>query len=111
VDCELEVQGHCEAECDKPEGALFCDGQYIDHEGKLENCVAALREKFDIEVDGYSSGSSSCSEGSCEAEGKAGGSVNCAVVDPGRAQRKPWAWLLVALAPLAIGLRRRAQSE
>ena len=46
-----ELSGGCEAECESPEGALFCDGQYIDHGGNLEECIASLKALFDIDVD------------------------------------------------------------
>lgn len=80
VDCEASLQGGCEAECDAPEGALFCDGQYVDHGGNLEECVNALKALINVEVEGYAYGESSCSGNSCEASGEAGGSVKCSVV-------------------------------
>jgi MYXO-CTERM domain-containing protein len=73
VDCEAELTGGCETQCSKPEGALFCDGQYVDAGNNLEECFAALKAIFDIDVD--ASGSASCEGNTCMAEGEV--SCNC----------------------------------
>lgn len=84
VDCKADLQGGCEAQCQRPEGALFCDGQYVDAGNNLQECVAALEAQLNIQVDGYAEGS--CQPGSCS--GEAGGSISCAV-DRGHGG---WAW-------------------
>jgi hypothetical protein len=75
--CEAKMQGGCETQCSKPDGALFCDGQYVDSGDHLQNCVNALNAVLNVKVSG--SASSSCTGNQCnaEAEGKAscGGSV------------------------------------
>jgi hypothetical protein len=70
--CVAELEGGCEAQCQKPEGALFCDGQYVDTGNNLDECVTALRRALDIEVEGYAQGSGSCMAGECTAQGEAG---------------------------------------
>jgi hypothetical protein len=75
VDCKAELQGGCEVECDVEQGALFCDGQYVDHGNNLEECIDSLRAVLNIEVEGYAE--AECSGNSCEAA--AGGSIACAV--------------------------------
>lgn len=75
VDCEAELTGGCKTQCTRPEGALFCDGNYVDVGNNLDECVAALKAALDIEVEGYAEGH--CSNGHCE--GEAGGSLSCAV--------------------------------
>jgi MYXO-CTERM domain-containing protein len=75
--CTADVQGGCEAQCQKPEGALFCDGQFVDA-SNLEECKAALKALFDIEV--YAEGSASCEGNTCQAEGEVGCSCTA---DPG----------------------------
>jgi hypothetical protein len=77
ADCKLDVQGDCEADCQTEEGALFCDGDYVDHGDNLANCVAAIEAVIDANVEGYAEGSSRCEGGTCEAKGEAG--VSCAV--------------------------------
>lgn len=101
--CTAELTGGCEVECDTSEGALFCDGQYIDHGGNLEECIDALRSLLNITVD--ASGSAACDGGSCKAEGQVG--VGCAT-SPGP-HHSNGAWLaLAAGALLGLGRRRRA---
>jgi len=75
VECKARLEGGCETACTRPEGALFCDGQYVDHGGNLEECITALQARYGIEVEGYAEGS--CQPGRCE--GEAGGSVSCSV--------------------------------
>jgi hypothetical protein len=72
VGCETELKGGCEAACSKPDGALFCDGQYVDVGEQLDQCVADLKSLFEIEVTGYAYGDAQCSNGECTAEGHAG---------------------------------------
>jgi MYXO-CTERM domain-containing protein len=66
-DCETTLKGGCETECQKPEGALFCDGQYIDHGGKLRECIDSLNTFLDSLVNVSASGSltSDCNDGVC----------------------------------------------
>lgn len=81
----------------KPEGALFCDGQYVDAGDNLQECVAALKALLDIHV--YAEGDAHCEGNTCYAEGRAG--CSCAASGaPGGA--------LTAFAGLAaLGLLRR----
>lgn len=98
VDCQASLSGGCEAECNG-EGALFCDNQYIDHGGNLQECIDSLRALLDIEVMGEASGS--CGNGRCE--GMASGSVSCSV-DP---QDRGLPIGALTLLLLGVGLRRR----
>jgi MYXO-CTERM domain-containing protein len=106
ADCVLEVEGGCEVACETREGALFCDGQYIDHKNNLEECAAALEAALDIEVEGHAHGESSCDGGRCTASGEAEASSNCSVVEPG-AERSTWGWSGLALALVGLCMRRR----
>jgi MYXO-CTERM domain-containing protein len=105
--CTAELTGGCELECDKPEGALFCDGQYIDHGGNLEECIAALESLLEINVDVSAQGSASCEGGSCEAEGKV--SAGCAMAPA--PQQDSSAWWLLGAAGLALGVMRRRRDS
>ena len=106
VNCQADLQGGCEVECSKPEGALFCDNQFVDHGGNLQDCIAALNGYLEVEVD--ASASAACSNGTCKAEAEAG--IKCAIANPGTPTNgSPW-YVFVAGA-LGIGLasrRRRA---
>lgn len=107
--CESEISGGCEADCQAPEGALFCDGQYVDHGGNLEECVASLKAVLDIEVDGYAYGEAECMGNTCTASGEAGASVSCAWL-PGAVRGAGSTGL--GTAPLLLGawLRRRRRA-
>jgi len=74
VSCRAELEGGCRARCRQPEGALFCDGQYVDVGQSLQECIDALRATFDVQVEG--SASAQCSGNQCT--GEAEGSVSCA---------------------------------
>ena len=109
AECEVDVQGGCEVECESQQGALFCDGQYVDHGDNLEECAAALRAALDIKVSGMTSGSASCTNGQCEAEGRAKGKVSsdCAVGRPGGRIGSGVLVLLGMGWVLALGVWRR----
>jgi MYXO-CTERM domain-containing protein len=76
LDCRTNLQGGCETACTQPDGALFCDGQYMDVGSQIDQCVAALEAAFQIEVTGYANGNAQCSGGSCTANAEAG--ISCA---------------------------------
>jgi hypothetical protein len=42
VSCTADIQGGCTAACDTPRGALFCNGQYVDVPGNVDDCLAYL---------------------------------------------------------------------
>jgi len=50
--CSAEIQGGCETDCDAPEGALFCDGQYI-AVSNFPGCLEYLSENFEIHVEAH----------------------------------------------------------
>ena len=71
AECKVDLQGGCEADCSEAGAALFCDGQWVDHNNNLEACLDALRGILDGEVEG--SASFECRPGECS--GADGGSV------------------------------------
>jgi len=104
-DCSAELSGGCEAECQSPEGALFCDGQYIDHGGNLDECIGALRSLLNIEVDVSATGNASCENGECTADGQVDASCS---MTPGPSRDAGLAWAsLAGLLGLAAFRRRR----
>jgi MYXO-CTERM domain-containing protein len=100
VDCEATLTGGCRAECQTEDGALFCDGQYVDHGGNLAECVSSLRALFGIEVTGYAEGS--CSGNMCS--GEAGFACTC-TADPDHRGRN--VALLTFGALFVFGVARR----
>jgi len=105
ADCEVDVAGGCKTACESEEGAIFCDGQYVDHGDHLDKCVTAIEAYIDAHVDGYAEGSSSCKGGSCMAEGKAGATSSCSLTSTSQSSRATW-MTLGALGLVAIRRRR-----
>lgn len=103
-ECKVDFENRCELQCERPEGALFCDGEFVDS-SDLEGCIAALEARLDIEVEG--SADARCEGNRCEAE--ASGSASCATAShPGGPE--PRSGLLVPLGMLLVGLvSRRAR--
>ena len=108
LDCEAEVTGGCMTQCEAMEGALFCDGQFIDTDN-LKECADALVALLDVEVDWSASGSSSCTDGSCMAEGQASVSSDCTVAHVGGGSGHTRAGLFGVVGLLGLGfvVRRR----
>ena len=101
VSCTAQAQGSCMAHCDTQNGALFCDGEYVDYGNNLDECVMALKDLLDIKVEGYAM--AECHDNSCEAE--AGGSVGCQVAGDGSSG--PGLIALLALFFFGAAARRR----
>jgi MYXO-CTERM domain-containing protein len=105
--CEGELKAKCEVQCKEPEGALFCDGQYIDRGNNAKKCIDALNAVLTANVDVSASGSSEgeCSGNTCEgsAEGKA--EASCATV-PGGPAGAGLALFGMVLAGAALARRR-----
>jgi hypothetical protein len=106
--CEADVEGGCKADCQKPEGALFCDGQYIDHNGSVQQCIDAIKAALPsvtIDVSAQSSGSCDSTTSSCM--GEASASASCAF-SPRRAGGGGLAGAFALFAALgAVCMRRR----
>ena len=107
--CKVDVQGGCKVDCEAHEGALFCQGQYVDHGDNLQECVDARRAYLDAHVEWEAEGSSSCANGSCMAEGKASASCSASPASMGAAPVGSAA-LLFGLSTL-LRRRRRARAR
>ncbi len=107
VSCETELQGGCEVACQKPEGALFCDGQFLDVGDQIDQCVAQLESLLQIKVEGYARGDAQCNGGTCTAEAEAG--VSCAQ-SPARSSSSA-AGILGAIAAFGLALGRRKNKK
>ena len=105
--CEADVQGGCKVRCQSQEGALFCDGQYVDHGDNLKMCVDSLRAVFNAHVEGESSGEAGCDAGSCRATGEARVSSDCSSLPPGSSPANVWILFALIGAMLAYVLRVR----
>ena len=102
--CEASLQGGCEAQCQEPEGAIFCDGQYVDHGNNAQECIDALNAVISANVDTSATGHAECKGNSCEAEGEASCSARMSPTVP----RGGAAAILAGFGlALALGARRR----
>ncbi len=107
--CTSELTGGCQAKCTAPQGALFCNGQYVDYGNNLQKCEQALQDALNIQVmaSGEASGTSSCdSTNGCQAQGQAKASVSCALAPDVTGSARS-GWILAALGLAAFGARRR----
>ncbi len=111
VDCEAELQGGCEAKCSRPEGAIFCDGQFVDDNGNAQECLDSIKAWLAANASFHAgaSGSAQCSGGSCTAEGEAEAGCGLGMVSPSAPTGTAYYLAgLAALAGIAVGkLRRR----
>jgi hypothetical protein len=89
-DCTAEMQGGCEVDCRQPEGALFCDGQYIAVQD-LPACMEYLLSNLDVEFEAEAEASftSSCSYAAAPIErGAAWGGLAALLVGLGFTRRR-----------------------
>lgn len=65
--CSADVQINCKAQCTKPSGGIFCNGQFV-NATDVDACIKYLATK-NLNVDVSARGSASCNGGNCNAEG------------------------------------------
>ncbi len=71
LSCFAELTGGCDVQCTKPDGAIFCNGQYV-NAAELQTCIVALAAEG-IEVDVSARGSVTCDLSGCDGEGSSTG--------------------------------------
>lgn len=106
VDCEASLKGGCEAQCQKPDGAIFCDGNYVDHGDNLAMCIDALDALLDVDVDASASAGGECAGGTCKANAEASVGTDCSV-SPVSQNGAVGALVLSGLVLLGFRRRRR----
>jgi hypothetical protein len=75
--CMAEASVNCKAQCTKPTGGIFCNGQFV-NATDVDACITHLATKLSIKVDASARGSASggCSSGNCGGEASGGAKVN-----------------------------------
>ena len=110
--CKADFSGGCKVQCEKPEGALFCDGNYVDTGGNLANCIDALKTLLNLRVDVSATGSANCDNGACEAEGEASASVGaCELAPAGTSRPLGAAGIVMGIGAVVFGARRRRRNN
>jgi hypothetical protein len=107
--CETKVKGGCEADCSDAGGALFCNGQYVDHNGSVQDCIDAIEAAVDITVSGSSSGE--CSGNTCMGQAEGSASANCAFSPRGATGGDLAGGFGLFAAIGAVFMRRRRQHK
>jgi hypothetical protein len=78
--CESNYLQVCQGQCSAPQGALFCNGQYVNVDTtQLQACLSQLSSELDINVS--LTGSTLCDGGTCSVTGSA--SASCGQIAPG----------------------------
>lgn len=94
LSCSVDLEGGCKVKCTEPDGALFCDGQYVNVVGTVDDCISYL-ESQGLKVNF----SASCDASGCEASA----SVGCSAAPyVGAAADNRWG--VGAIAGLMMGL-------
>lgn len=101
AECTTRISGGCKVKCEQPEGAVVCDGQYIDQGNNAQDCINALKAQLNFQA--TASGDAKCANGKCEAEGEA--AASCGTIAGSRAVGGEFA-LGAGLLGLAFGLSR-----
>lgn len=100
--CEADVTGGCKAQCTKPDGAIFCDGHYVDVGNNFQNCLNALNAVLNVKVEA----SGSCSGNNCMGQA----SASCGSISPGE-PALGGTGILVGLGAVGIALARRRSKK
>jgi MYXO-CTERM domain-containing protein len=100
--------------CSRPEGELFCSGEYVDTGDHLSKCADALAAALNIHVDASASGScnsgSSVDGGGAECSGEAKASVSaCSTSPQENPHTPPVAPGMVVLGAIGAAIARRVR--
>jgi hypothetical protein len=106
--CTASLSDKCTGGC-MAHNAIFCDGNFI-NATYADECDKDLKALFNITVTGYSSSSSGCEGGTCEAQAAAGGSVSCDVA-PANEPPLSGAIFGIGLGVTVLGAVRRRRSR
>jgi hypothetical protein len=103
--CKAEMTGGCETACQDPDGAIFCDTQYVDHNGNVDQCLQAIETAIQYEARGSASGS--CSNGQCQGQAEGEASASCAFAPNGGGSSGALVAIAGALGLAGLARRRR----
>jgi MYXO-CTERM domain-containing protein len=106
ANCVATLQGGCVTQCESPQGAIECNGQYVDDGGNGQACLDAIQNWLaSINFSATGSATASCQGNQCSAEAQGEASCNCGV--PGGRSTLPSALAALSVAGIALLRRRR----
>jgi hypothetical protein len=106
VGCFLNTNKDCNIQCGKPEGAIYCNGQYV-HASDVQACIAYLANQG-VMVDVSARGSATCDLSGCH--GGATSPVSGCAASPGtNVGLGAWAFGIAALAFTGVARRLSAR--
>ena len=110
--CLADVEVSCKAQCAKPTGGIFCNGQFV-NATDVQQCVAYLASKLKIDVDVSASASAtgSCGPDGCSADTKAAAKASGCAAAPGSDNGLAGAFGLVACLGLVAAIRSRLRAS
>jgi MYXO-CTERM domain-containing protein len=103
--CMAEVKGSCQAQCTKPAGGIFCNGQFV-NATDVEKCIAYLATRG-LSVDTSARASVACGANGCDGDVESSAGGGCSVAHARSTGPSGAALALVGALLGAIGVRRR----
>jgi MYXO-CTERM domain-containing protein len=100
--CFADVKGGCDVQCQKPEGAIFCNDQYV-HASDVKACITYLATQG-IKVDASATGTVGCDLSGCH---ESGSSKGCSVSPSSAAGGASGVAALLGLAAALVRSRSR----
>jgi len=107
ISCYAKLEGGCKVQCQAPEGALFCNGQYVGATD-VQSCINALiTQGLQIDVSARAEGQCTItlSGSSCDGKGEVNG-LGCSAA-PGQESPLPATGIVLGLAAFGISAARR----
>ena len=108
--CLADVEVSCKAQCTKPSGGIFCNGQFV-NATDVQQCVAYLSSKLSIDVDVSATASAACTGDGCGAEGKASVGAGGCATSPGKENGLAGVFGLGGVFAIASVLRARRKAR
>jgi hypothetical protein len=111
--CLADVEVSCKAQCAKPTGGIFCNGQFV-NATDVQQCVAYLASKLKINVDvsATASATTECGPNGCSgsADGKASAKAAGCMAAPGSNNGLAGAFGLIAGLGIITTIRARRRA-
>lgn len=111
IQCYAKLEGGCKVACSKPEGGLFCNGQYV-NATDVQGCINALvAQGLDVNVSAR--GECTCTLSGCDCGGGAqAGGLACAAAPSNDSPFAPIAIAMgVAAASISVARRRNRKDS